>query len=129
MEAQCAVLFEKLGWEWEYEPYSVMLPSGISYIPDFRVNCESVSSMIVECRGYENERSVRQIEDFACLASSGEYVIDAERGIIAHYLVIGPADAYYYPFGQRTKRILSVPAKDRRMWGSLWPAVVARCGC
>jgi hypothetical protein len=38
MEAQCACLFDKLGWEWEYEPWSLMLPSGLSYTPDFWID-------------------------------------------------------------------------------------------
>lgn len=67
MEAQCAVLFDKLGWEWEYEKYSLMLPSGTTFIPDFWI---PKLQMLVECRGYESARGNRQIEELGGLMIS-----------------------------------------------------------
>lgn len=36
LEARWAVVFDTLGWQWEYEPEGFDLPSG-PYLPDFRV--------------------------------------------------------------------------------------------
>lgn len=31
-EAQCAFLLDTLGWKWEYEGFSLMLPNGVMYV-------------------------------------------------------------------------------------------------
>lgn len=61
MEAQCALLFDLLEWEWQYEPQGYMLPSGKSYMPDFYLPGQSA---IVECRGYTSERSDELLHEF-----------------------------------------------------------------
>lgn len=35
LEARWAWAFERLGFEWEYEPRTFLLPSGAVYTPDF----------------------------------------------------------------------------------------------
>jgi hypothetical protein len=62
MEAQCAVLFDKLGWGWEYEKFSLMLPDGTPFIPDFWIESQW---LLVECRGYSSERGDRQLLSFS----------------------------------------------------------------
>lgn len=89
MEAQCAYLFDCLGWDWEYEPFSYMA-GGVCYIPDFLIRCESA---FLECRGYNSEKGARQIVEFANLVTSGEGInIDPESGpdFVDTYVVIGP---------------------------------------
>ena len=57
LEAQAAYLFDVLGWKWEYEPESIMLPCGTAYTPDFwlpEFRC------VVECRGYDYDRRAAQ---------------------------------------------------------------------
>jgi len=61
MEAQTSLLCDVLGWAWEYEPYSIMLSSGIAYIPDFRAE----KYTIIETRGYVSRKGQAQIKDFA----------------------------------------------------------------
>lgn len=78
MEAQCALLFDRCGWKWEYEPKSFMLKNGVNYMPDFHL---TEFKTVVECRGYESEKGTRQIQGFAA-----EY---ADLGY-RRYLVIGP---------------------------------------
>lgn len=84
MEAQCAFLFDQLGWQWEYEPRSLMLSTGVTYIPDFSV---CAGRLTVECRGYNSPRGDRQLKDF---------IADPARG---DFLVMGPTRCSFYHRG------------------------------
>jgi len=92
MEAQCALLFDTLGWKWEYEPESIMLPNGVAYRPDFwlpEFRC------IVECRGYDSEKGRQQIQGFRDLLDSGG--VDSSRlRNCGSYLTIGPDHAKFF---------------------------------
>lgn len=125
MEAQCAVLFDKLGWSWEYEKFSLMLPSGLSYIPDFWLNDACV---LVECRGYESERGDRQINETAALAEAGTFELPGVGSNLYDYLVIGPSDVVRYTRGFVSSMAHHVPAVER---SNCWrePAVAAFCRC
>lgn len=68
LEAQAAFLFDKLGWEWRYEPASFMLPNGVSYTPDFLLPGQNA---VLECRGYRNEKGTKQIIGFCDLVTAG----------------------------------------------------------
>lgn len=68
LEAQCALLFDRLRWEWQYEPKSFMLPNGVGYQPDFYL---PASATFVECRGYSSDRADSQIEQFGKLIREG----------------------------------------------------------
>lgn len=68
-EAQAALLFDSLGWEWEYEPHSFMLSNGVAYTPDFLI---PNWNMFVECRGYDSEKGRMQLDGFAELVGSGD---------------------------------------------------------
>lgn len=98
MEAQCAVLFDKLGWTWEYEKYSLMLPSGTSFIPDFWIEGQW---LLVECRGYKSDRGDQQIQEFAAMLAARnerrvgiglapELELPNHNGEFYDFLVIGP---------------------------------------
>lgn len=84
MEAQIACFMDRVGWKWEYEPISLMLKSGIAYIPDFLVRDKE---MVIECRGYSSAKGDRQIADFA-----QEFI---DRGF-TYYAVLGPVDCKLY---------------------------------
>lgn len=128
MEAQCAVLFDKLGWNWKYEPFSLMLPCGTTYIPDFQI--EGPAYMIVECRGYESERGKRQINAFAAAVEAppdGFILPDGES--CSEFMVIGPGDAVIYRTDikwQPSDR--HIPATERKDY-QLKPALFYHCGC
>jgi hypothetical protein len=54
-EANVAMLLDKMGQRWEYEPKSFLLPSG-HYMPDFCVFGESGESKTwIEARGYDGK--------------------------------------------------------------------------
>lgn len=123
MEAQCAVLFDKLGWEWEYEKFSLMLPSGISYIPDFWIDTPWIIS---ECRGYESERGQRQIEEFASLVEKHHgFEVSDEFGNVSQFLVIGPERVTLY---SASKRNNGIPIVNRQPYEFGAP-IVHLCGC
>ncbi len=84
MEAQCAYLFDKLGWAWEYEPKSFLLPNGLAYRPDFWLPQQKT---FFECRGYKSDKGFKQISGFASFVRTQ----DAPDGIppeIQHYVVL-----------------------------------------
>jgi len=68
MESQCALLFDRLGWEWMYELRSYMLPNGLQYMPDFTIPGHGV----FECRGYDSEKGRTQVSEFGALISHEE---------------------------------------------------------
>ncbi len=126
MEAQCAVLFDKLGWEWEYEKYSLMLEGGTTFIPDFWLRSNWA---IAECRGYENKRGVRQIDAFAELVESKGFSLPEEpRCKVFDFLVIGPYHAAVY--GKHKTRIdyTEEPPSLREDFMRC-PAIFSKCAC
>jgi len=54
-ESEVAMLLDKMGWSWEYEPESFLLPSG-HYMPDFGIIFHGpdgpITAGYVEVRGY-----------------------------------------------------------------------------
>lgn len=92
MEAQCALLFDTLGWEWQYEPESLMLPSGVNYLPDFWI---PEFQCVIECRGYESDKGRKQIEGFRDLirdSGTGSH----RFGSSPSYLTIGPERVEFF---------------------------------
>jgi hypothetical protein len=71
-EAQAALLFDRIGWEWQYEPVSIMLPVGVNYMPDFWI---PKLKTIIECRGYCSETGDRQIDCFSSMVKSGNIFV------------------------------------------------------
>lgn len=73
LEARWAVFFDSLGVEYEYEPEGFELPSGKSYLPDFRVKCYGLHSncdnhpfnLWVEVKGQMSEYDAERIREFA----------------------------------------------------------------
>lgn len=84
MESKCALLLDKLGWKWEYEPFSVML-DGVNYTPDFYV---PERGYVIECRGYDSEKGRQQIQRFAISVIGGFLAIPNRP--VKRYQLIGP---------------------------------------
>jgi hypothetical protein len=123
MEAQCAVLFDKLGWEWEYEKFSLILPGGIPYIPDFWIESRG---LIVECRGYETIKSRRQLDKFAYLVEEvdGFSLPGSEYEAAYEFLVIGPKHVTTFTSGRPNP----IAASKRKRWQST-QGYISKCGC
>lgn len=68
LEAQAAAMFDFFGWEWKYEPFSIMLPGNINYMPDFWLPDQKV---VFETRGYSSDKGNRQLSKFARLVAEG----------------------------------------------------------
>jgi hypothetical protein len=128
MEAQCAALFDKLDWPWEYEKFSLMLPSGLTYIPDFWVNDRR---LLIECRGYESERGNRQIDETVKLVEDCEFDALLPDGAMCNFMLIGQRCAFYTPGGLNStprERWDNVAATQRPV-GVDWGAEVTFCRC
>lgn len=67
LEARWAVFFDALGWEWEYEPEGVVLPSGRPYLPDFRIR---TIHAWVEIK--PRDRFPLEVRDYAGMVGSGQ---------------------------------------------------------
>jgi hypothetical protein len=70
LEASVAQFIDRAGWTWEYEPKSFLLPSGIHFMPDFRVQKSRGRSLWVESRGYESEKGITQLNEFPLALSA-----------------------------------------------------------
>lgn len=106
MEAQVALLLDTLGWKWQYEPFSIMLPNGTAYTPDFLIEGHR---FIIECRGYESDKGERQIDGFAGL-------VTARTGDYERYLVIREGQAQVTEWGGRTTNGSVAFCARCRMW-------------
>jgi hypothetical protein len=95
MESKCAYLFDKLGWKWQYEPFSVML-DGINYTPDFYIPDRRY---VIECRGYESELGNRQIEEFG----KSLEILDIPGFPMRNFGVIGPHESVIWKNTDREK--------------------------
>lgn len=73
LEARWAVFFDALGVEYEYEPEGFKLPSGKTYLPDFRVKCHGCRGSLdsdpfdlwIEVKGVMTSDDAAKIEEFA----------------------------------------------------------------
>jgi hypothetical protein len=68
LEANIAMIITRIGYAYEYEPISFLLPSGTHYWPDFYV--PSIH-LWIEGRGYETEKGQQQIDEFSKLIAAG----------------------------------------------------------
>ena len=81
LEARWAVFFDALGVPYEYEPEGYRLPSGRTYLPDFRVKCYGVRGdrnldpfdLFIEVKGKMTAEDAEKIREFSGEAS-GEIV-------------------------------------------------------
>ncbi len=123
MEGRCACLFDRLAWEWEYEPFSLMLPNGIAYTPDFLI---TNLGMLIECRGYENSRSIRQIASFVSLIER-EFGFELPAyGRFCEYMVIGPSRVSLYTSWER--KYCDVPFEQREPYMQKG-GILYKCDC
>lgn len=118
MEAQCAYLFDYLGWQWEYEKHSFMLPNGTTYTPDFWIES---ACLFVECRGYVKPRGERQLEGFARMAEEGHE--HPELGVFS-FMVIGPKRVSL--FNHQREPFVPLPTRHPYAIGN---GLICRCGC
>lgn len=77
LEARWAVLFDTLGWSWEFEPRSFSLPSG-GYLPDFWVTAGRRAPVWFEVKPSTDEREDMRWPELA--AMTGDVLIVA-RGM------------------------------------------------
>ena len=89
MEAQVAFLLDQISWPSEYEGESIMLSNGVSYTPDFHLTERSV---VIEGRGYEDERGAKQIAGFIADLHQRAIATDDEFT----YIVMGPSACTVY---------------------------------
>lgn len=73
LEARWAVFFDALGVEYEYEPEGFRLPSGATYLPDFKVKCygdrgscdlEEPFDLYIEVKGKMTQYDADRILEF-----------------------------------------------------------------
>lgn len=72
LEARWAVLFDTLGWPWEYEPQGFALPSG-NYLPDFRVMRPKTEPVWFEVKPSSDDREDLRWPELAIM--TGKLVI------------------------------------------------------
>lgn len=62
LEARWAVFFEALGYQWEYEPEGFVMPSGVHYLPDFKVTLHAGNIAWYEIKpsGLESDEKHRE---------------------------------------------------------------------
>lgn len=99
LEAQTALLLDRIGWEWVYEPGSYMLPNGVSYTPDFLIMDHN---LVIECRGYDSQKGHKQLEGFAELIKSG---LDFIRSPQEHPDWKERVEAYIVLFGDKAPTV------------------------
>lgn len=68
LEADWAATFDVFGWDWEYEPQAIRLPSGEAYRPDFYLPAQNVWC---EVKGPHNERVSKASELQTALLQEG----------------------------------------------------------
>lgn len=74
-ERLTAAYFDRKGWDWDYEPFSIPLPDGSAYVPDFRL---TASGLLVEVKGYMSPSCEEKINQ-ARLAGYAVVVYDKAR--------------------------------------------------
>lgn len=78
LEADVARMIKNLGYKFEYETNSFLLPSGIHYWPDFYI---LDIHLWVESRGYDTDKGESQINEFSRLISEG--YIDTNKALLS----------------------------------------------
>jgi hypothetical protein len=91
LEARWAVFLDEIGMEWTYEPERVSLPSGGTYLPDFRTAGDSY----LEVKGAEENLDKAYLLRAASVL--GHLVLlgpipDCRKGIPGRLLLHGPGD-------------------------------------
>lgn len=127
LEAQCAVMLDKMSCHWTYEPTSFMLPSGVAFTPDFLVKGLGFSHVYVECRGYKTRRGERQIDEL------GEIVLGRPREwtdieCILNFITIGPDDVSLYAKHAAARQPVSFGKCNHAGWRIVGACDVS-CSC
>lgn len=100
-EANMAYLLDLFKIKWLYEPYSILLPNGLHYMPDFYA---PDIKLWIECRGYETDDGEEQIKTFAELIVNnkiGQILGKKRKFNLTDYLVIKPEAVYFYEAEER----------------------------
>lgn len=86
LEAQTAALLDAMHLGWVYEPCSLTFPDGISYTPDFWIPCVAT---ILECRGYETDLGLRQINNVIKIVKSHDWLEIEGEGVLDFIIAHG----------------------------------------
>ena len=94
LEARWAVFFDVLRVKYEYEPQGFLLPSGKTYLPDFKVKCYGTRGdaeskpfdLWIEVKGNMTEDDAERIREFAI---SKEKTTDEYLAIENPILIVG----------------------------------------
>jgi hypothetical protein len=100
-EASMAYLLDLFKIKWLYEPYSMLLPNGLYYMPDFYA---PDIKLWIECRGYESDEGEEQIKVFAELIVNNEIsqILGKRRKFnLTDYMVVKPESVYFYEATER----------------------------
>jgi hypothetical protein len=76
MEARWAVAFDAMKVKWEYEPEGFKLPSGIYYLPDFRVKLAADRTLWIEVKPFGVDS--KEFDEFM------QFIQDGSTGTILH---------------------------------------------
>lgn len=107
-EADVAMLLDKLGWKYEYEPLSFLLDNGQHYQPDFWL---PKLRLWLECRGYDSEKGEMQLDGFAKWIQEGRVgremtLVGPASDLTSSYLIIrGDAGPEFYAMHFATEGI------------------------
>lgn len=109
-EAQCAFLLDKLGWEWEYEPQSYMLPNGVAFTPDFLVR---ELGLFIECRGYKTRKGWRQLKGFAELVAGGISIGDEDYVPATNFIILnGDEEPTCFRRGEQAQMVMLLHCQE-----------------
>lgn len=105
-EADCALLLDRIGRAFEYEPQSFLLDDGTHYLPDFYVPS---LRLWIECRGYESKKGGRQVDGFAKMVAKSHPRAE-------DYLVLGGSRMGFYHLAQPATSAMLGRCRDCGTW-------------
>lgn len=127
-EARTACLMDGLGWKWEYEPFSMLLPNGSAYTPDFLISGHP--HVIVECRGYETPQSKEQLNQFIKLIENESTFKTPDKSVFFdRFLLIRSSKINYYTRPTIPGSEYFESPLDRPAWSERPAGVIVKCGC
>lgn len=106
-EADFARVLDKHCVDWQYEPQSFLLETGVHFWPDFYL---PLLQMWVELRGYVSEKGEAQIAQFARELQPGH------RFMVVR--VTGEREIFRGPFAERNASDQRAWSKELRLWAN-----------
>ena len=126
MEARWAVAFQEMGLRWEYEPQGFLLPSGKSYLPDFKVTLPFDGVLWVEIKpaGIDTPEFIEFIQEM-CMTDP------CSRGCVLHDIpdpVFVKSNRSYYKNDEPECCIATVADDEFNLVGG-WDSPYMFCVC